>query len=96
MKNKDIEKYSNPSLVLKKAKMIFGNDIQLKLSTRKDKKYMLFNPNNNKWIHFGYYGMEDYTKHKNLQRREQFRTRNKKWSKQEPYTAGFLSYFLLW
>ena len=92
----DIQKYSDPKTVFKKAKMIYGNDVIIDMSTRKNKKYMLFNPNNNKWIHFGSYGMEDYTKHKNLQRREQFRNRNKKWSLQEPYTAGFMSYFLLW
>lgn len=93
-----IEKYSNPQMVYHRAKMIFGNDVKIKLSTRKDKKYMLLNPNNNKWVHFGTMKppMEDFTKHKNFERREQFRKRNKKWSLQEPYTAGFMSYYLLW
>ena len=92
----DIQKYSNPQTVFKKAKMIYGNDVIIDISNRKNKKYMILNPYTNKWIHFGYYGMEDYSKHKNLQRRENFRVRNKKWSFQELYTAGFKSYFLLW
>ncbi len=100
----DIQKYSNPQTVFKKAKMIYGNDVMIDISNRKNKKYMILNPYTKKWIHFGNYGMEDYTKHKNIQRRENFRVRNKNWSLvqstsrglQEPYTAGFMSYFLLW
>ena len=91
-----IEEYSNPKIVFERAKKLFGDDVQIKLSTRKDKKYMLLNPYNNKWIHFGFYGMEDFTKHRNLLRREKFRTRNKKWATQDEYTPGFLSYYLLW
>jgi hypothetical protein len=60
----DIEKYTNPKIVFKKAKMIYGDDVVIDISTRKNKKYRLLNPNTNKWIHFGNYGMEDYTKHK--------------------------------
>jgi hypothetical protein len=41
-------------------------------------------------------GYEDYTKHKNEIRRKSFLTRNKEWSKQDMYTPGFLSYYLLW
>ena len=93
-----IEDYSNPHKVLQKAKRIFGNDVNLQLSTREDKKYMLLNPNTNKWVHFGQMKppMEDYTKHLNLKRREAFRIRNKRWANQDMYTAGFLSYYLLW
>ncbi len=93
-----IEEYSNPQMVFQKAKMMYGDDVEIKLSTRKDKKYMLLNPNNNKWVHFGTMKppMEDYTKHKDKIRRDKFRIRNKKWSTQDEYTPGFLSYYLLW
>ena len=91
-----IEDYSNPKIVFQRAKRIFGDDVQIKLSTRKDKKYMFLNPETNRWAHFGFYGMQDYTKHKDKLRRDKFRMRNKKWSYQEPYTSGYLSYVLLW
>jgi hypothetical protein len=93
-----IEDYSNPKIVFQKAKRIYGDDVEIKLSTRKDKKYMLLNPNNNKWIHFGTMKppMEDFTKHKNLLRRDKFRSRNKKWASQDEYTPGFMSYYLTW
>ena len=44
----NINKYSNPSIVMKKAKKLHLNPIQL--STRKDKKYMVLNPKTNKWF----------------------------------------------
>ncbi len=91
-----IEYYSNPHIVFQKARKLFGNDVNIRLSTRKDKKYMLLNPNIDKWIHFGKMGMEDYTKHKNLIRRDKFRLRNHKWAEQDFYTPGYLSFYLLW
>ncbi len=93
-----IEDYSNPQIVFQKAKKMYGDDVEIKLSTRKDKKYMLLNPNTSKWIHFGTMKppMEDYTKHKDKLRRDKFRIRNAKWANQEKYTPGFLSYYLLW
>jgi hypothetical protein len=93
-----IQEYSNPQIVFQKAKRMYGDDVEIKLSTRKDKKYMLLNPNNNKWIHFGTMKppMEDYTKHKDKLRRDKFRIRNKKWASQDEYTPGFMSYWLLW
>lgn len=41
--------YINPEIEQKKAKKLFG-DIDIKLSTRKNEKYMLLNPKNNKYI----------------------------------------------
>jgi len=64
-----LEDYSNPELVYKKARDMFGPNVIIQPSTRKTKKYMLLKPDG-KWVHFGQYGMEDYTKHKNLMRRE--------------------------
>ena len=50
----------------------------------------------NKMVHFGYFGMEDYTKHHDEKRRELFRKRNHKWSTAEKYSPAWLSYYLLW
>lgn len=91
-----IEDYTNPIKVFQNAKRILGNDVNIKLSTRKDKKYMVLNPNTNKWIHFGQMGYQDYTKHQDNKRRQLFRLRNQKWAEQDLYSAGFLSYYLLW
>lgn len=92
---KDIEilKYSNPSIVQQQANKYLGEKIYI--STRKDKKYMVKNPEG-KWIHFGQFGYEDYTKHKDQNRRDNFRRRNAKWSKAEKYSPAWLSYWLLW
>jgi hypothetical protein len=43
----------------------------------KDKKYMIMN-DENKWIHFGNLGYEDYTKHLNEQRRLNYLKRSTK------------------
>jgi hypothetical protein len=94
--NKNVELYSNPDIVYKKAKKLFGDDVELYLSTRKSKKYMIEFSTNKKLIHFGEYGMEVYTKHKNKKRRDLFRIRNKKWENKNYDTALFLSYHLLW
>lgn len=91
-----IQDYSNPNKVFQNAKRIYGNDVKIKLSTRKDKKYMLLNPNNNKWIHFGQMGFFDFTKTNDNKRRQLFKIRNQKWAEQDLYTPGFLSYSLLW
>ena len=91
----DIDLYSNPKIVYQKAKSIFGNNIDIKLSTRKDKKYMILN-DDNKWVHFGEMGYEDYTKHNDIERLINFKKRNSKWKNANKYSPAFLSYFLLW
>lgn len=90
-----LEDYSNPGIVYKKAHDMFGPHVIIKPSTRKSKKYMLLKPDG-KWVHFGQYGMEDYTKHKNLTRRVAFRLRNHQWAYQDILSPAFLSYWLLW
>ena len=92
----DIDLYSNPKIVYQKAKSIFGYNIDIKLSTRKDKKYMILDNYKNKWIHFGQMGYQDWTKHKNIMRLINFRNRNAKWLKRDIFTPAFLSYILLW
>jgi hypothetical protein len=48
----------------------------LKVSTRKGKKYMV--KYDNKWIHFGASGYQDYTTHKDEKRRANYRARHSK------------------
>ena len=48
----------------------------LKQSERKNKKYAVMY--NNKWIHFGHPDYEDYTIHKDPERRKRYRARASK------------------
>ena len=88
----DICEVSNPELVLKQLKKYYGNKVYLFTIF---KKYMVFNEDGKK-IHFGSIIHEDYTKHKDKKRRDNFRTRNKKWKDADKYTPAHLSYYLLW
>ena len=65
-KYNELKKFSNPTIVKKKAVEIFGKDVKLAVSTRKQNKYMILNPHTDKWVHFGGFNppMEDYTKHR--------------------------------
>ena len=56
----DLNDYSNYKEVLSLAKHYYGNEIILLPSSRKNKKYMIFNPNTNKFVHFGAMGYMDY------------------------------------
>jgi hypothetical protein len=56
---------------------------------------MVYN-NNKKLVHFGQMGYEDYTKHKDNKRRDNFKKRNIKWSYAQKYTPAWLSFWLLW
>jgi len=49
-----------------------------------------------KKVHFGSLLYQDYTKHKDKKRRENFRNRNKRWADADKYTPAHLSYYLLW
>ena len=97
---------SNYDQVLKRAKHYYGNDVVLLPSTRSTKKYMIFDPYNNKFIHFGGMGYLDYTKYRqlyDLKTADLHRTRylnralNIKgdW-RNNTYSAIFLSILLLW
>ncbi len=90
-----IWKYSNPETVRRLVDKYYGKDVELYLSTRDSKKYMIKNLEG-KWIHFGMMGAEDFTKHKNIDRRNMFRIRNHKWRTANKWSASFLSYHLLW
>jgi hypothetical protein len=51
---------------------------------------------NNKWIHFGQMFYEDFTKHNDQKRRENFLKRNYKWKNAPKYSPAYLAYHLLW
>ncbi|NBP02139.1 MAG: hypothetical protein EBU90_18815 [Proteobacteria bacterium] len=95
--NKLIElfKYSDPREAQKKVHKLLGKDVDLYVSTRKNKKYMIRNLEG-KMVHFGYFGMEDYLKHKNEDRRKLFKLRNHKWKDAPKYSPSYLSYWVLW
>lgn len=96
---KKIEKLKTKSdieEVVAKSKRIYGDDVILYVSDRKDKKYMILNPNTNKWIHFGSIDYEDFTKHGDEKRRERFQIRNHKWSRAPKWSSAYASYYILW
>jgi hypothetical protein len=102
MENKynELLKYSNPTIVKKKAVDLFGKNVKLAVSTRKDKKYMIQDPQG-RWIHFGGFNppMEDYTKHRDPERRRRYLQRataiRGDWAS-NPYSSNSLSVALLW
>ena len=62
MKYEDLILISNPYTVYTKFKKIYPSDSDIKISTRKTKKYMIWDPDKKKWFHFGS-NMSDYTRH---------------------------------
>lgn len=77
-----------------------ADTVKISNSTNKDKKYMAVFYKDNKKIkttHFGANGMEDYTIHKDILRKNKYINRHKKnesWN--NPLTAGALSRWILW
>jgi hypothetical protein len=56
---------SDYETLLNRAKHYYG-DVVLLPSTRQTKKYMIFNKHNNKFVHFGGMGYNDYWKYRQL------------------------------
>jgi len=95
----EFPKYSNFSEAQDKAFKYLGENAFLFYSPKKDKKYRVFNPMTNKWVDFGGFGMEDYTKHKNEDRREHYLRRASaikgNW-RDNKYSPNNLSINILW
>ena len=91
-KLKELRNYSDPEYVMQKAKMMGLNPVHE--SSRKDKKYMVFDGRT--MVHFGQMGYEDATKHNDSNRINRFRKRNWKWQNSPKYSPAWLSWFLLW
>jgi len=93
-----VEQYSTPEIVLQKAQHYLGKNVRLFISNKTDKKYMVEDPNG-KMIHFGAIGYEDYTKHGDEFRRNNYlaRTSNMKGNwRDNPYSPNNLARNLLW
>lgn len=88
---------SNPITVQKKLNEYLPGT-QLYLSTRRTKKYMIQQPNG-KWSHFGDILFQDFTKHKDKDRRRRYIQRASNirgnWIN-DPYSSNMLSICLLW
>ena len=84
--------------VLKNAKSYLGNDVIILPSTRKNKKFMIMNPDN-KYVHFGDKRYEDFTQHKNKDRKQNYLKRSSNikgnW-KNNKYSPNNLSMNILW
>jgi hypothetical protein len=93
---KNITRYSDPRRVQYLAHKLIGRGATVYLSTRKDKKYMIEDPATGHMVHFGQLPYEDFTKHKDKDRREAFLVRNAKWKHAPVYTPRWLAYHLLW
>ena len=91
---------SNPTLVKKNMKKYFKKDTpELFISNRKNKKYMILNPETNKFVHFGSLIYQDFTKHDDKERQKNYiiRASNIKgdW-RPDKYSPNNLSLYLLW
>lgn len=91
-KLRELRNYSDPEYVMNKAKMMGLNPVHE--SSRKDKKYMVFDGRT--MVHFGQMGYEDATKHNDTDRINRFKKRNWKWQNAPKYSPAWLSWFLLW
>jgi hypothetical protein len=95
----NIYNYSDPEVVFHNAQIYLGKNVMIRFSDKTLKKYMVLNPETDKWIHFGQMGYEDFTKHQNPIRRERYlkRTANIKGNwKNDKYSANNLSRNILW
>ena len=97
----DLYKYSNPIQAQKNLSKYLGKDKILYKSTRPNKKYMVYDDYDNKYIHFGSMKppYEDYLKHQNKKRQSNYlaRASNIKGNwKDNLYSSNNLSINILW
>ena len=96
---KKLYQFSNPITAQKMAHKYLGKTAKIYPSSRPEKKYKIFDPKNQKWVHFGQIGYEDFTKHHDKKRRKNYLTRTKSirgnW-KHNKYSANNLSRNILW
>lgn len=89
---------SNPKKVQNNLNDYLGGKARLYISTRKDKKYMIYN-DKGKAVHFGSLSYEDFTKHNDKERQKRYLARATKikgdW-KNDKYSPNNLSIHLLW
>lgn len=98
-KIRELMEFSDFDIAQEKAYKYLGDNAVLFYSPLKLKKYRIYNPNTNKWVDFGQMGYEDYTKHKDDDRRNRYLARATKMKgdwKDNPYSANNLSIHILW
>lgn len=68
-------------------------------SSRSDKKWMVELPGGGRVVHFGAAGYEDFTQHRDEERRARYVRRHRErenWTKSGASSAGFWSRWILW
>ena len=88
----ELRLYSDPEIVAQKAQQLGLNPVHESSQARK--KFMVFN--GEKMVSLGQMGYQDYTKHGDKKRRDNFRKRNHRWASAPRYSPAWLSYNLLW
>lgn len=97
-KRSQLKKVSNMQVAQEEAYKIYGEDAKLYISNRKNKKYMIYSPIDDKFVHFGDIRYEDFTFHKDEARRQLYHKRHPsrgKWGR-NPYSPHNLSLSILW
>ena len=97
--SKTLKKYSNPLVAQKMAYKYLGKSARLYPAKNPQKKYSIYDPNNQKWIEFGQIGYENFTKHKDKSSQNNYLTRpasmKGNWKKNK-YSRNNLSRRILW
>lgn len=99
-KVEELSRVSNPKKVIENAQNYFNDpNVKIYLSTRKKSKYAIYDPINKKLVHFGHLDYQDFTKHQDQARRENYLRRatniRGNW-RNNPYSPNNLSVNLLW
>ena len=95
----NIYNYSDPEIVFENAKQYLGEIVIIRFSDKPPKKFMVLNPETNKWVHFGQMPYQDFTFSRNHNKRLQYlrRSGNIKGNwKNNKYSANNLSRNILW
>jgi hypothetical protein len=95
----DIREFSDFDKAQENAEKYLGENAMLFASPKKDKKYRIYDPVKCKWVDFGQMGYEDFTKHKDPERRQRYLDRatkiEGKW-KSNKYSPNNLAIHILW
>lgn len=87
------------TIVKQNAINYLGADVDIQKSTRESKKFMVLNPETNKYIHFGQKNASDFTIHKDKDKQKAYLARataiKGDWSKNK-YSPNNLSINILW
>jgi hypothetical protein len=95
----EILKWSNPSIAQANAYKYLGDDAKIYFSKRKGKKFKIFNPNTQKYVHFGALGYQDHTRDPDPRKKASYLARATNIKGQwinDPYSPNNLSIHILW